>query len=56
MKDNKGSKKDLKVERPNPVHRDIIHSETIHKEMKHEGKNIMKNFQLNPNKGDFPYQ
>jgi len=33
----------------NYVHKDIIHGENIKKEQKYQGKNIMKNYQLNPN-------
>jgi len=32
----------------NQVHKDIIHGETIRKEMRYADKNIMKHFQLNP--------
>jgi hypothetical protein len=33
----------------NPVHKDIMHSENIRKEMKYFDKNRMDHFQLNPN-------
>jgi hypothetical protein len=35
----------------NFVHKDLIHSDTVKKEMKYSDRNVMKHFQLNPHNG-----